>query len=356
MKPFSEKLNEILNYGALNLAIGIGYRLRIFDALESLNRSVTAAELAAETKLNERYLKEWLGIMVTGEIVELSISTSGEDLYFLPAEHARVLTRKAGNDNMGVYAQEIPMLTACAMEAVVSGFQTGQGVPFSNYPDFQNFMAELSDAKQKSILVDYFLPSIEQGRLVERLNSGISVCDLGCGQGVAVLLMAMAFPNSRFVGIDNHALAISVARKSAAREGVSNVEFMELDAATLYQDQTMAGRFDYVCAFDAIHDQSHPLEALKSVRHMLAPEGLFSMVDINASSSQMVNQNHSMGPFLYTVSLMHCMPVGLNDNGMGLGMMWGRKKAKTLLADAGFDRIEILEMDYDAFNVHFLCS
>ena len=88
---------------------------------------------------------------------------------------------------------------------------------------------------------------------------------------------------------------------------------------------------------------------------MLAPGGMFSMIDIKAGSNQGDNVDHPMGPFLYTVSLMHCMPVGLNDNGTGLGMMWGQEKAEALLREAGFEHIELTEMEHDPFNLHYLC-
>ena len=183
MSDFSKKITEILNHGALNLAISIGYKNRIFDILEDLNKPVTVFEIAAASGLHGRYLKEWLGIMVTGKIIELSRTLDGEDAYFLPPEHASFLTRKAGSNNMGVYTQEIPLLTSCAMESVNRAFKNGDGVPFSQYPDFQRFMAELSDAKHEKVLVDHFLPSVDKGQLFDRLTDGIRVCDLGCGHG-----------------------------------------------------------------------------------------------------------------------------------------------------------------------------
>ncbi|MDD3815623.1 MAG: methyltransferase type 12, partial [Desulfocapsaceae bacterium] len=87
-----------------------------------------------------------------------------------------------------------------------------------------------------------------------------------------------------------------------------------------------------------------------------APGGIFSMIEIKARSNQTDNMDHHMGPFLYTVSLMHCLPVGLNDQGSGLGMMWGREKAEALLREAGFADVEIVEMEYDLFNIHYLCK
>ena len=355
MVDFAQKMTDILNYGALNLAMGIGYKNRIFDVLEDLNKPVTILEIAAASDLNQRYLREWLGIMVTGRIINLAKTADGENTYFLPLEHAAFLTRKSGSNNLGVYTQEIPLLTSCAMEAVNNGFQTGDGIPFSQYPDFQQFMGELADAKHRQVLIVDFLPSIDNGKLVERLTEGIRVCDLGCGEGVALNLMAKAFPKSTFIGIDNHEAAISEARAETREMGLSNVVYKTIDAAAVYDNIDFCRKFDYVYAFDAIHDQSHPLDVLKSIYYMLAPGGMFSMIDIKAFSNHADNLDHPMGAFLYTVSLMHCMPVGLNDNGTGLGMMWGREQAEEMLKEAGFEHIEAIEMEHDGFNLHYLC-
>lgn len=354
-EQFENKMMDILNYGALNLAMGMGYRLHLFDVMEELKMPSTAEEISRLSKLNTRYVKEWLGVMTTGGIIELSDDEKGIPLYYLPPEHAAFLTRNAGNSNMGVYTQEIPMLTECAMASVINGFASGEGVPFSKYPDFQSFMAELSNAKHRQVLVEKFLPQVDGGNLVKRLKKGIRVCDLGCGEGVALNLMAGAFPRSRFTGIDTHEEALAKAEKEALAMSLQNTTYLLEDAADLKDNSQFHQKFDYICAFDAIHDQSRPLDALKSIRLMLSPGGLFSMVDIDAASSHAENISHPMGPFLYTVSLMHCMPVGLNNAGKGLGMMWGRKRAETMLIEAGFDDISIHEMAHDSFNVHYMC-
>jgi SAM-dependent methyltransferase len=293
--------------------------------------------------------------MVTGRVVDLVPGPDGEHRHRLPPEHACFLTRVPGTDNLGVYFQEIPLLTVSALEPVLEGFRTGEGVPFSRYPDFQAFMAELSEAKLRKVLVDLFLPGVDGGRLVRRLESGIRVLDLGCGQGVAVNLMARRFPASRFTGIDNHGEALEKARAQAREMGLDNAVFHLADAALLRDDPDCRERFDYILALDAIHDQTRPLDALVGVRRMLAPGGVFSMVDIDAASDPAGNLDHPMGPFLYTVSLLHCMPVGLQDKGTGLGMMWGRERAVALLREAGFLSVEVLGMEHDPFNVHYQC-
>ena len=144
---FSQKMIAILNGAALNLAVAIGYRTRLFDVMAGLERPHTAEAIAARAGLNHRYVREWLGVMATGGIVELTASDSAGSRYRLPAAHAPLLTRAAGNGNLAVYTQEIPLLTNCALEPVLAGFKSGEGIPYDRYPAFQAFMTELSEAK-----------------------------------------------------------------------------------------------------------------------------------------------------------------------------------------------------------------
>jgi len=352
---FIKKMTELLNYGALNISMAIGYRTGLFDVLDGLDSPKTVSAVAEKAGLNTRYVKEWLGIMVCGDIVELSVNKAGEDLFFLPKEHGALMATRSGHDNIGLYTQEIPLLTTCAMDPVVQGFKSGEGIGYDQYPKFQAFMSQLANAKHQQVLIDQFLPSIEDGQLIQQLRAGIRVCDIGCAEGIALMLMAKAFPASEFVGMDISEEVIIKAETSARHQDLRNVTFLQTDATTLKEDRTREKFFDYVTAFDTIHDLTRPLEALEGIYSILKPGGLFSMVDIAASSSLLENKTHPMGPFLYTVSLMHCMPVGLVEGGRGLGMMWGHQRAVEMLEDAGFKEAEVLEIPTDSFNSHFLC-
>ncbi len=354
-EAFGQKMTDILNYGALNLAMGIGYRTGLFDAMASLGMPATVDRVAEKAELSERYVREWLGIMYTGGIVELSRDRDGEALYYLPPEHGAMLAKSGAGPNLGVYTQEIPLLTDCAGEKVIEGFKSGEGVSYDHYPPFQAFMAELANAKHRKMLVSTFIPSVRGGELAKRLEAGIRVCDFGCGEGVAMVAMAEAFPNSRFVGIDIDGDALEVGRASAEKKGLSNVEFLCRDGAGLKEESGLKDAFDYILALDAVHDQTAPMDALCSAWHMLRPGGIFSMVDIAAHTDHEDNKEHPMGPFLYTVSLMHCMPVGLVNGGAGLGMMWGREKAVEMLKQAGFPHVAVEEIPGDPFNLHFCC-
>jgi SAM-dependent methyltransferase len=352
---FSDRLVTILNHGALNLALSIGYRAGIFDLMDTLDAPCGLTQLSARSGVNARYLGEWLGVMVCGGIVELHLGDAGEERFLLPRAHGDLLCRRAGNSNLGVYTQEMPLLTNCAGEALMADLRRGAGISYDHYPRFQSFMTQLADAKHREVLVDLFLPSVDQGRLAADLKKGIRVCDLGCGTGLAVCLMAAAFPASRFVGLDLDPDAVAAGTQAAAEADLANASFTCVDVAGSAAGTTYRQRFEYITAFDAIHDQTRPLAALRNVRAMLAPQGAFSMIDIAADSSLAGNRDHPMGAFLYAVSLMHCLPVGLVGEGAGLGMMWGRQKAVTLLKEAGFGQIQVEEIPNDPFNLHFFC-
>jgi SAM-dependent methyltransferase len=354
-EAFQQKMVTLLNQGALNLAIAIGYRTGLFEAMAEIGQPAAIAAISETAGMDRRYVREWLAIMAAGGIVELDGQSGGGKRYHLPPEHAACLIRKAGNRNLAVYSQEIPILTVSAMDAVVDAFEHGDGLPYTAYPGFQAFMSELSNAKHRETLVDKFLPAVAGGDLVRDLRRGIRVCDIGCGEGVALVLMAEAFPESRFLGIDASPEAIDSANRLLEGRSLSNVAFVVRDAATLKEDTTLEGAFDYIVAFDAIHDQVAPGKVLAGIHRILSTQGLFSMVDIAAESDLQANLDHPMAPFLYTVSLLHCLPVGRYRGGEGLGMMWGRQKAVAYLERAGFSRVDVVKMPHDAFNYHYLC-
>ena len=337
-ETFARKLTDILNLGALNLAMGIGYRARLFDVMDTLDQSASAEDIAARASLDTRYVREWLGIMVCGGVVALSRGEGGEDRFLLPKEHADLITRRAGNANLGVYTQEIPLLTDCVMEEVVDGFQTGQGVGYDRYPRFQAFMSELADAKHREVLVNRFCRPWT-GAVVGRMRPGFGFATWGAPKAWPCCSWPNTFPPA---GSPASTFPGKPWRKRARRGRQSAPIYLRQPGCRrLNETSDRVGTFDYVTAFDAIHDQTRPLEALEGVYHMLKPGGRFSMVDIAARTDLVDNLDHPMGPFLYTVSLMHCMPVGLVDGGIGLGMMWGREQAVAMLEAAGFDEVGV---------------
>ncbi|HEX8197904.1 MAG TPA: methyltransferase domain-containing protein [Pyrinomonadaceae bacterium] len=343
---FVEKLLGVLNNGALSLMLSIGHRTGLFDALGKLENAATSAEIAAAADLNERYVREWLGAMVTGQIVEYNPKNS---TYQLPPEHAAFLTRAASPNNVAVTSQWIPLL-ASVEDQIIECFRQGGGVPYSAYSRFHEVMAEESDQTTRSALVNSILPIVPG--LNEKLKNGIDVLEIGCGSGRALNLLANAFPNSRFSGYDFSEQAVEAARREAAENGATNVNFEAKDAAMLGEIE----RYDLVLAFDAIHDQAKPAVVLQNLCAALKPDGTFLMQDIAGSSHVDKNIEHPVGTFGYTVSCLHCMTVSLSNNGEGLGAMWGEEKAIQMLKEAGFTKTEVHRLPHDILNYYYVNS
>lgn len=341
---FVEKLLTVINHGALTLMFSIGHRTGLFDALGELENPATSAEIAAAADLNERYVREWLGAMVTGQIVEYDPKSA---TYRLPPEHAAFLTRAAAPNNVAVTSQWIPLL-AQVEDQIIECFHRGGGVPYSSYPRFHEVMAEESDQTTRSALVNSILPLVPG--LIEKLNAGIDVMEIGCGSGRSLVLLAKTFPNSHFTGYDFSQQAVVNARREADENGAGNVRFEIKDAAKLDENE----RYDLVLAFDAIHDQAKPAAVLQNLCAALKPDGTFLMQDIAGSSRVENNLEHPVGIFGYTVSCMHCMTVSLSNNGEGLGAMWGKEKAEQMLKEAGFNKTEVHQLPHDFINYYYI--
>jgi len=345
-EAFAERVLDILNGGALAVMTSVGHRTGLFDKLAELD-GATSQELADAAGLNERYVREWLGAMTTGRIVEVDPESSR---YSLPAEHAAWLTRAASPDNLAVEAQWITSLSAVE-DDIVECFRRGGGVPYERYSRFHEVMAEESGQTVLSVLFSHILPLVPG--MTERLEAGASLLDLGCGRGRALLMLGERFPNSTFKGYDLSADAISYATAQSAERGLENVNFEQRDLSTFDADAEPEA-FSYVTTFDAVHDQARPLAMLKGIRRTLQPDGVYLMQDIQGSSHVHENIDHPGGPLLYMISCMHCMTVSLAQGGDGLGAMWGEQKARELLAEAGFGSVDVHLLGHDPFNAYFV--
>jgi 2-polyprenyl-3-methyl-5-hydroxy-6-metoxy-1,4-benzoquinol methylase len=340
---FAERMLRMTNEAAVALMVSVGHRTGLFDVMAEMP-AATSAEIASRAGLDERYVREWLAVMTTGRIVEHDGAAGS---YSLPAEHAAWLTRAAGMNNLATGMQYIGLL-ALVEDQIVDCFRHGGGVPYSAFPRFQAIMAEDSGAVQDANLIDVTLPLVPG--LIDRLGQGIDVADVGCGSGHAVNLMAAAFRRSRFTGFDFSDGGIAVARLEASNSGLANARFEKRDAAHLGEN----GRFDFITTFDAVHDQARPDLMLAGIAAALRPDGVYLCVDTAASSKLADNLDHPLGPWLYTVSCMHCMTVSLADGGMGLGTMWGEQTATKMLGDAGFTSIEVARLDGDIVNSYII--
>jgi SAM-dependent methyltransferase len=343
LQAFGGLALDILNKAAIAVMMSVGHRTGLFDAMAD-RPPATVHAIAQAAGLNERYVREWLGAMVTGKVVEHD-PTAGT--FGLPPEHAAFLTRAAQTDNIASFAQLIPLISMVE-DDIVSCFRAGGGVPYSAFKRFPEVMRELSAPTVETLLVQKILPL--QPGLVDSLNRGVDVLEVGCGSGHAVNVMAKAFPASRFVGYDLLPAQIEAAAAEATAWGLTNAQFEVRDVAALPQKEY----FDLITAFDTVHDQAQPAALLSQVAAALKRGGIFLMWDIGASTDLHNNRDHLLGPFLYGVSCMHCMTVSLAQQGEGLGAMWGREKAVQMLAAAGLVGTTVRQIDEDPMNCCYL--
>ena len=342
---FSNTMLSMLNNALLGISISIGYKTGLFESMAG-QPPATSEQIAQQAKLNTRYVKEWLGAMVTGGIINYDASTS---CYHLCEEHAAVLTHTAGLNNMARFAPLIGQL--CSVEEqMINCFKHGGGIDYSAYPQFMDLWSEVNAERLDATLISQVIPLIPE--VQNALQSGIKVLDVGCGDGHVLRLLAKAFPNSHFVGFDLVQTAIDNARQKARDARLNNIEFQAIDILNI--DKTL--QFNFICAFDAIHDLAKPSEVLTAIKQLLTPNGAFMMVDLAASSHLENNMNHPLGPWLYTSSCMHCVSVSMHQGGEGLGAMWGQEKALELLNASGFEHVTIKRINDDPFNNYYIAK
>lgn len=340
---FMEKMIGVLNGGALALMTSIGHRTRLFDTMADMPPA-SSAQVAEKAGLNERYVREWLGAMVTGGIVDYDPQTK---CYRLPAEHASLVTRKGSEDNLAATMQWTAVLGSVE-DGIVECFTKGGGLPYAAYKRFHEVMDEESSKTTVAALFDAILPLMPG--LADKLTAGIEVLDVGCGRARALRMLAARFASSRFTGLDLCEDAIAAARVEAKKAGLTNIEIKQHDVTKLGE----VGRFDLITAFDVIHDQKAPAIVLSEIRQALKPDGVFLMQDIAGSSNVQDNIGRPIHPFIYTISCMHCMSVSLSQGGTGLGAAWGEEKALEMLNEAGFTNVETKNLDHDPLNIYYI--
>lgn len=342
-EAFGERMLETINSGMLSLMVSVGHRTGLFDSMAG-QPFRDSTEIAGEAGLNERYVREWLGAMVTGRIVEYDDATR---CYRLPEAHAACLTRAAGADNLAGFTQYLGVL-AGVEDRIVGCFERGGGVSYEEFPRFQAVMAEDSGQSVLPALEEHILPLVPG--LVDRLEQGIDVLDVGFGLGRALNLLARRFPKSRFTGYEISEEGLTAARSEAEAHGTTNLRVVKQDAAKFGDVES----FDLVCSFDAVHDQADPAAMLRNIRRALRKDGVYLMQDIDTQSDVGRNRDHPLGPMIYTISCMHCMTVSLAAGGLGLGAAWGVDTAQRMLREAGFGSTEVHRLAHDPQNAYFV--
>jgi SAM-dependent methyltransferase len=286
----------------------VGDRLNLFKEL-SKSGPVTAEEFAKKVKLDERYVIEWMRGMYAADYLVYDPSS---DTYHLPSNYQPILADEEGPMFLGGVIQQLSSMWK-VLEPVMNSFRNGSGVDQSEYDElFWSSIERETVVGFKHSLVPEWIESMPDVKA--KLERGIRVADLGCGNGRALMVLAKTFPNSTFVGYDNWTLSIEKARFNAEEEGITGNLSFEVVDITKGLPQT----FDLLTAFDVLHDMIDPQEALHQISKSLDPEGIFLLLDFSASDKPEENK----GPFstiLYGFSLMYCMTTSMANDGLALG-------------------------------------
>jgi ubiquinone/menaquinone biosynthesis C-methylase UbiE len=311
----------------------LGHKLGLYRAMAE-SGPITSDELARRTATNERSVREWLHGQVAGGYVLFDTNTNQ---YLLPPEHAFVLA----NPDSPVFLP--PAFDAAAAlwrdeDQILSAFRSGQGMGWHEH-DCRLFTATEAFFRNgyRAHLTQTWIPSLNG--IEERLVNGGRVADLGCGHGASVILMAQAFPKSKFLGIDYHEAQIVVARERAKQAGVADQIRFEVATPRVLADSKE--KFDLICFMDSLHDMGDPLEAAWASRQAMAPNGALMVVEPFAKD----RSEENVGPvarMYYSASVGFCTQNALSQGGRySLGAQAGAAQLLAILKEAGFQNARV---------------
>ncbi len=305
----------------------IGEKLGLYKALAG--NALTSAELAAKTKTDERYLREWLASQAAGGYVSYDEKA---DKFSLSEEQAFTL---ASEDSPAYLpgAFELALGSLAAVPRIAESFRTGAGMGWHEHVDGVFHGCEkFFRPGYAANLVASWIPALEG--VEEMLEAGAKVADVGCGKGASTILMAKAFPNSRFFGFDYHDKSIQAAREAAVRSGVSDRVHFDIANAKSFPGKN----YDFVAVFDCLHDMGDPIGAAAHVRQSLAKDGTWMIVEPFANDQLKDNLN-PIGRVYYSFSTLLCTPCSRSQEvGLCLGAQAGETRIRDVVTTAGFNR------------------
>ena len=340
LEAFMGKVVGDLSSSVVTTMCTIGDRLGLFKELAA-NGPATSQELADRAGINERYAREWLGCLASAGYLEYDPAS---DRCTLPPEHAMALAQEAGPAFVGGMYHMLRYMSE-PLDRVVDAFRRGGGLSQDAYsPEMWTGLERFTASWFENLLIQEWIPAVPE--VQAKLERGASMADVGSGNGQALIKLAQAFPNSRFVGYDVFPPEVDNATKNAREAGVENlVNFEVLDVVSGLPEQ-----YDIISTFDVIHDMVNPRGALKAIRTGLKPDGSYLLLDINCSDKLEENAG-PLGAMFYGVSVMYCMTVSLAEGGEGLGTLGlPPAKVRELGAEAGFGTINQLPIE-NPFNI-----
>jgi len=305
----------------------IGEKLGLYKALAG--EPMTSAQLAARTNTDERYVREWLSSQAAGGYVTYDAKTGK---FSLSEEQAFTLA----NEDSPAYlpgAFELALGSLAAVPRITEAFRTGDGVGWHEHADGVFHGCEkFFRPGYAANLVSAWIPALSD--VQQKLDAGARVADVGCGQGASTILMAKAFPKSRFFGFDYHDKSIEAARESAKRNGVADRVTFQVAKAKEFPGRD----YDFVAVFDCLHDMGDPIGAAAHVRQSLAKDGTWMVVEPFANDELKDNLN-PVGRIYYSFSTLLCTPCSRSQEvGLCLGAQAGEARIREVVSSAGFKR------------------
>ena len=335
MQPDPDRLNAFLgrmlgDMGAtLNAAlVVVGDRLGLYKAMEEAG-PMDAATLARRTGTTERYVREWLAAQAASGYVTHDAATGQ---FRLEPEQAMVFAQDGSPAFMAGFF-EIAEAVFRAVPRVTDAFRSGKGVGWHEHHRCLFCGTErFFRTSYNHHLVPEWLPALDG--VAAKLTKGATVADVGCGHGASTILMAQAFPKSRFYGFDYHLPSVEAARDAAAKAGVADRIVFEVASAKEFP----ARGYDLVTFFDCLHDMGDPQGAAAHVRASLAPDGTWMIVEPFAHDRLADNLN-PVGRIYYAASTMICTPASLSQEvGAALGAQAGELRLREVVTAGGFTR------------------
>ena len=317
-----------LSAGYGGVMVSLGMKLGLYKAMAGAG-PVSAKELAARAGCAERYVSEWLNAQAAGGYVEYHAFS---DTYELSPEQALVLA----DEDSPVYlpnAWQVPASMWFDEHKTIEAFRTGKGVAWGDHDGrlYCGVAAFYRNAYRGS-LVSEWLPALDG--VVAQLGHGITVADVGCGHGHSTLLMAKAFPQSRFFGFDTHAGSIEAARRHAAEEGLEERVTFEVARSAEYPGE----RYGLICFFDCLHDMGDPVAAARHAAEALAPDGTVLLIEPFADD-QVENNRSPVARLYYSASTALCCAHAISEGGhQVLGAQAGEARLAEVFRKAGFTR------------------
>ncbi len=327
----------------VSLMMHLGDRLGLYAQMRGQG-PMTAATLAKQTGLDERWLLEWLRGQAAAEL----LVRTPDDAYELTDTASEVLANEETSLLFAAGAMAPPP-DEMAVPRLLESFNTGVG------PTWDDQGSERASTVDRNLgvwtrlaLVDKVVPAL--AGVQDKLNSGIDVLEVGCGAGAAMLTLAAAFPQSRFVGIDPSVLAIQLGNEKLAASELTNVT-LQADYGERFESTT---NFEFVLTFDCLHDMPFPDLAMQNIRSLIADDGTWLVKDIRCSPDFDENRKNPVHALMYGYSLTACLPSGLSEpQGLGLGTLGLHPSLLRQMSEkAGFTRFKIHDFE-DPANLYY---